>query len=58
MAFNNLNDFFAMGTHGLYVWSVYGFSSLALTWLIWNTFFIRRKTLDQLYKRFMRNQTR
>jgi heme exporter protein D len=57
VAFNNLNDFLAMGAHGLYVWSVYGFSSLVLTWLIWDTLSTRRKTRDRLRKRFMRNQT-
>ncbi|WP_239544560.1 heme exporter protein CcmD [Marinomonas foliarum] len=46
-----------MGAHGLYVWSVYGFSSLVLTWLIWDTLSTRRKTRDRLRKRFMRNQT-
>lgn len=58
MAFSSVGEFLSMGTHGLYVWSVYGFSVLALTWLIWDTLFIRRKTRDQLRKRFMRNQTR
>lgn len=47
-----------MGTHGLYVWSAYGFSALVLAWLVWNTLSTRRKTRDTLRKRFLRNQTR
>ena len=58
MAFNSLTEFLMMGTHGVYVWSAYGFSALALVWLVWNTLATRRKTRDTLRKRFLRNQAR
>ncbi|WP_421855140.1 heme exporter protein CcmD [Marinomonas sp.] len=58
MAFNSFSEFLMMGTHGVYVWSVYGFSALALAWLVWSTLVTRRKTRDRLRKRFLRNQTR
>ncbi|MBJ7536771.1 heme exporter protein CcmD [Marinomonas transparens] len=56
MAFDSLADFFTMGTHGLYVWSTYGFSLSALLILILNTLGKRRKIRDQLCKRFLRDQ--
>ncbi|UTV98635.1 heme exporter protein CcmD [Marinomonas rhizomae] len=58
MAFDSVSAFLSMGTHGVYVWSAYGFSALALAWLVWNTLSARRKTRDTLHKRFLRNQTR
>ncbi|NLQ16568.1 heme exporter protein CcmD [Marinomonas sp. M1K-6] len=58
MAFNNLTEFLAMGTHGAYVWSAYGFSVLALIWLVWNTLSTRQKTRNILRKRLLRNQNR
>lgn len=57
MAFDTFFDFLAMGKHGLYVWSAYGFSVLALLALTWNTLMKRRDTQKMLVKRYVRNQT-
>ncbi|GGN17139.1 MULTISPECIES: heme exporter protein CcmD [Marinomonas] len=58
MAFDSLSAFLMMGTHGVYVWSAYGFSTLALAWLVWSTLSTRRKTQDTLRKRFKRSVSR
>jgi heme exporter protein D len=58
MAFDSLSAFLMMGKHGVYVWSTYGFSALALIWLVWNTLSTRQKTRNILRKRFVRSQTR
>ena len=57
MAFNTLADLWAMGTHGVYVWSAYGFSILVLLALIWNTLSTRRTVRKKLRKRLLRDQT-
>ncbi|NVK73713.1 heme exporter protein CcmD [Marinomonas sp. CT5] len=58
MAFDSLSAFLLMGKHGIYVWSAYGVSVLALTWLVWNTLSARRRTINKLRKRFLREQNR
>jgi heme exporter protein D len=58
MAFDNLAEFFAMGKHGVYVWSAYSFSVLALLLLIWHTLSRRCKARATLRKRFLRNEAR
>jgi heme exporter protein D len=58
MAFDTFFDFLAMGKHGSYVWSAYGFSIFALIVLTWNTLAKRRKIRGKLVKRYLRNQTR
>jgi len=58
MAFDTLVDFLTMGRHGSYVWSAYGFSLLALVWLMWNTLATRRKIREKFRKRYLRDQTR
>lgn len=35
MAFNSWAEFWAMGTHGVYVWSCYGLTFAAIALLLW-----------------------
>ena len=57
MAFDNLTDFFEMGRHGIYVWSVYGFSTASLAVITWSTLSKRRHVREELHKRFLRDKT-
>lgn len=57
MAFESLRDFFEMGRHGVYVWSVYGFSTVSLTLITWSTLSKRRHVEKTLRKRFQRDET-
>lgn len=57
MAFDNLTNFFEMGRHGIYVWSVYGFSVIALILMTWSTLSKRRHVRETLRKRFLRDKT-
>ena len=57
MAFDNLTDFFEMGRHGIYVWSVYGFSVITLILITWSTLSKRRHVQETLRKRFLRDKT-
>jgi heme exporter protein D len=56
MAFDSFADFLAMGRHGFYVWSAYGFSILVLVALTCNTLITRRKVRKKLHKRLIRDQ--
>ncbi|ETX10871.1 hemagglutination activity protein [Marinomonas ushuaiensis DSM 15871] len=57
MAFDNLTDFFEMGRHGVYVWSVYGFSTVSLALITWSTLSKRHQIQETLRKRFLRDKT-
>ncbi|MCB5161996.1 heme exporter protein CcmD [Marinomonas algarum] len=54
MAFDTVSAFLQMGKHGLYVWSSYGISVVALGWLIHHTLASRRRAQIRLSKRFKR----
>ena len=56
MAFESFSEFIQMGRHGLYVWSAYGFSSLALVGITLHTWRVRSSTARQLLKRYQREQ--
>ena len=58
MAFDSLADFLHMGRHGLYVWSTYGISFVALTGLFVTTRLHRAQLKKQLKKRYKREQSR
>lgn len=58
MAFDSLQDFISMGTHGLYVWSTYAISVLALSSLFFATLRSRKQLKKQLKKRYQREQSR
>ncbi|MEP0072226.1 MAG: heme exporter protein CcmD [Marinomonas sp.] len=46
-----------MGRHGVYVWSVYGFSVVSLIFITWSTLSRRRHVQKTLRKRFQRDET-
>lgn len=58
MAFDSIADFLQMGTHGLYVWSTYGISLVALGALFVITRLHRVQLKKQLKKRYKREQSR
>ncbi|SBS24833.1 Heme exporter protein D (CcmD) [Marinomonas aquimarina] len=58
MAFESLSEFFRMGTHGVYVWSTYGISVLALVGLFFSTCRSNAQLRKQLKKRYQREQSR
>lgn len=54
MAFDSVSAFLLMGTHGVYVWSAYGFSILVLSGLVGQTIMRRRQVKASLKKRYLR----
>ncbi|MBJ7549272.1 heme exporter protein CcmD [Marinomonas ostreistagni] len=58
MAFESLMDFFQMGKHGLYVWSTYAISLVALMGLFITTRYHNQQLRKQLKKRYQREQSR
>lgn len=58
MAFESLSEFLKMGTHGVYVWSTYGISVIALVGLLFSTRRSNAQLRKQLKKRYQREQSR
>lgn len=58
MAFESLSEFFSMGTHGVYVWSTYAISVVALMSLFFSTRVQRKQLVKTLKKRYQREQGR
>lgn len=58
MAFESISDFLQMGRHGLYVWSTYGISAVALVGLLISTRRSNTQLRKQLKKRYQREQSR
>ena len=58
MAFDSLADMIQMGTHGVYVWSTYGISVMALGGLCLGTLRARAQLKRQLKKRYQRELSR
>ena len=58
MAFESLSEFLQMGTHGVYVWSTYGISVIALVGLLGATRRSNAQLRKQLKKRYQREQSR
>lgn len=58
MAFDSLSEFLQMGTHGVYVWSTYAISSIALLGLLVNTRMQHKQVTQVLKKRYRREQDR
>jgi heme exporter protein D len=54
MAFASLNDFFAMGGHGAYVWSAWGVTAALLLGCVWHARQERRRLLRRLHRRTRR----
>lgn len=48
MYFDNWSDFFAMGGHGVYVWSAYGFALLIIIWNVLAPVLAHKKAITQV----------
>lgn len=56
MAFSSLNEFFAMGGHGPYVWAAWGVTALLMLGIVWHARLERRQLLRGLKRRARREQ--
>ena len=54
MAFDTLNDFFAMGGHAVYVWTSWGLTLALLVGLVVHAFQERRQLMRQLLRQARR----
>lgn len=55
-AFDSLADFFAMGRHGLYVWSAYGFAAAVVIYNQFSPTLIQRRLVADHRRRQRREQ--
>ena len=58
MAFDTLNDFFAMGGHAIYVWTSWGLTLALLVGLVVHAFQERRQLMRQLQRQARREERR
>ena len=58
MAFDTLNDFFAMGGHAIYVWTSWGLTLALLVGLVVHAFQERRQLMRQLQRQARREEGR
>ncbi|WP_438467228.1 heme exporter protein CcmD [Marinomonas sp. PE14-40] len=56
MAFESINEFISMGTHGLYVWSVYGISLILLLGSYLASVKAKKNQIKRLKQRYLREQ--
>ena len=56
MAFESLNEFISMGTHGPYVWSVYGISLILLAGIYFSSVKAKKNQIKRLKQRYLREQ--
>lgn len=56
--FYSFSEFLAMGKHGVYVWSCWGLTVLAVLGLIWFSRQQRKQLLQQLRQQSLRNAQR
>lgn len=58
MAFDTLNDFFAMGGHAIYVWTSWGLTLALLAGLVMHAFRERRQLMRELRRQVRREERR
>ena len=58
MAFDTLNDFFAMGGHAIYVWTSWGLTLALLVGLVAHAFQERGQLMRQLQRQARREERR
>ncbi|MBV6289632.1 heme exporter protein CcmD [Pseudomonas aegrilactucae] len=58
MSFTSFNDFFAMGHHGLYVWSAYGICLLVLALNVAAPVMSKRRYLQEEARRLRRETSK
>ncbi|WP_083001421.1 heme exporter protein CcmD [Halomonas sp. GT] len=56
MAFSSLNEFFAMGGHGLYVWAAWGITALLMLVIVWHARQERSQLLKGVKRRVRRQK--
>ncbi|EAQ66195.1 hypothetical protein MED121_05920 [Marinomonas sp. MED121] len=56
MAFESLNEFLSMGTHGPFVWSVYGISLVLLFGCYFSSMKAKKDQIKRLKQRYLREQ--
>lgn len=56
MAFDSFSEFLAMGTHGPYVWSVYGIASVLLVGVVIQTVSARKKQIKRIHNILLQEQ--
>jgi len=56
-AFDSLADFFAMGRHGLYVWTAYGFAALVVIYNQLSPYLMQRRLVTEHRRRQRREQS-
>lgn len=54
MAFSSLNEFFAMGSHAVYVWAAWGVTALLMLVIVWHARQERRQLLHTVKRRVRR----
>ncbi|PTY36413.1 heme exporter protein CcmD [Saccharospirillum sp. MSK14-1] len=55
-AFDSLADFFAMGRHGLYVWTAYGFAAAVVIYNQLSPYLMQRRMVADHRRRQRREQ--
>lgn len=56
MAFNSLAEFLAMGHHGVYVWTSYGLTFVAIAYLLWQAKAQRQRFFKEQIQQLKRGQ--
>ena len=58
MSFSSFGDFIAMGHHGLFVWTAYGFCFLVISINALIPLFAHRRYLQQEFRRLRREENK
>lgn len=56
MAFSSLNEFIAMGGHGLFVWSAYAIGAAVIAFNVVSPLMLRKKLIIEQKRRERRGQ--
>ena len=56
MAFDSLADFWAMGTHGVYVWTSYALTFSTIVLLLWHAKKARQRFFNEQIQQLKRQQ--
>jgi len=56
VAFNSLAEFWAMGNHGIYVWSCYALTFSAILYLVWQAKAQRQRFFKEQIQQLKRGQ--
>lgn len=56
MVFNSFAEFLAMGNHGIYVWTCYGLTLVAIIYLVWQANAQRQRFFKEQIQQLKRGQ--